>query len=126
MNFHLYFDEDSMNEGLVEFLRTRGITVIIASDAGMRKRGDDEQLAYAGKHNYVLCTSNIKHFTQLHTRWLNQGKWHSGMILIPQQQYSIGETGRRILRIMRNRSAEEMENNLEFLSNWGDRREQDG
>jgi hypothetical protein len=60
---------------------------------------------------------------QLHTRWLNQGKLHSGIILIPQQQYSIGESGRRILRIMRNKSAEEIENRVEFLSNWGERRE---
>jgi hypothetical protein len=54
MNFHLYFDEDSMNADLVTFLRARGVIVVIASDVGMRRQDDHEQLEYATKHGYVL------------------------------------------------------------------------
>ena len=38
-------------------------------------------------------------FYQLHTQYLAQGKFHAGIILTNQQQYSIGEQMRRILHL---------------------------
>jgi len=47
---------------------------------------------------------------------------HAGIIVAPQQQYSVGEELRRIMRrIMRLISrcpAEQMQDRLEFLSSW--------
>jgi predicted translin family RNA/ssDNA-binding protein len=40
------------------------------------------------------------------------------MILVQQQSYSIGELMRGILRLVAAKSAEEMENQVEFLSTW--------
>jgi hypothetical protein len=38
------------------------------------------------------------------------------MVLAPQQRYSVGEQMRRLLKLMAAKSAEEMENQVEFLS----------
>ena len=43
----LYFDEDAMHSRLVAALRSRGVTVITALDAGLAEKSDDEQLAFA-------------------------------------------------------------------------------
>ncbi|MEH2181090.1 hypothetical protein [Nostoc sp.] len=40
------------------------------------------------------------------------------MILVQQQRYSVGEIMRGILRLIAAKSAEEMQNQVEFLSNW--------
>jgi len=41
------------------------------------------------------------------------------MVLSRQQQYSIGEQMRRLLKLIAATTAEEMYNRLEFLSDWG-------
>ena len=48
---------------------------------------------------------------------MEQGQRHAGIIL-GFQNYSIGEQMRRILRIIVNKSAQEMQNQVEFLSAW--------
>lgn len=42
----------------------------------------------------------------------------AGIILANQQQYSVGEQMRRILRLIAAKSAEEMRDWVEFLSAW--------
>ena len=44
---------------------------------------------------------------------------HAGIIVAPQQQYSVGEELRRIMRLISRCTAEHMQNRLEFLSSWG-------
>jgi len=75
-------------------------------------------LEFARTNGRVLFSFNISDFQRLHTEYLSQGESHAGMILAPQQQFSIGEQIRRLLKLAAARSAEEMENRLEFLSNW--------
>ena len=43
---------------------------------------------------------------------------HAGIIVITQQRYGIGEQIRRLLRLIAAKSAEDMQNNIEFLSSW--------
>jgi hypothetical protein len=45
---------------------------------------------------------------------------HAGIILMRQQHYSVGEQMRRLLRLMASKSAEDMENWVEFLSAWNE------
>ena len=61
---------------------------------------------------------NVGDYLALHSQFLQQNKFHKGIILTQQQKYSIGEQMRRILRLISALSAEEMENRLEFLSVW--------
>lgn len=42
----------------------------------------------------------------------------SGIILSTQQQYSVGEQMRRLLKLIRQVTAEEMTDRVEFLSKW--------
>ena len=43
---------------------------------------------------------------------------HAGIIVAPQQQYSVGEELRRIMRLISRCPAEQMQNRLAFLSSW--------
>jgi len=43
---------------------------------------------------------------------------HAGIIVAPQQQYSVGEELRRIMRLISRCPTEQMKNRLEFLSSW--------
>ncbi len=119
---HLYLDEDSMGHALTYLLRSRGFDVTTPEDEGTRGLSDVEQLDFATKQGRVIYTYNISDFCRLHTEYLKQGKLHAGVIVCQQQRYSIGEQVRRILYLAAIRSAEEMENNLEFLSAWAIRK----
>lgn len=107
-----------MRRSLVRALRARGIDVVTALDAGMIEREDREHLAYAAGHDRVLCTFNVGDFYRLHSEYLSQGERHAGIILMQQQRYAIGEQLRRLLRLIAGKSADEMENWVEFLSDW--------
>jgi Domain of unknown function (DUF5615) len=117
--FEIYIDEDAVHGGLVAALRSRDVTVTTASDAGLMTKSDDEHLAYATEHGCVLYTFNVSDFYRLHAEWIDAGREHAGMILAPQQRYSVGEQLRRILRIRASASAHSMHNRVEFLGSWG-------
>jgi hypothetical protein len=111
----LYLDEDSMDQSLVAALRARGVGVITATEARMLGRSDSEQLDYATAQGRVLYTFNRGDFYCLHTQYLTEGKYHRGIILAPQQRYSIGEQLGQILELISVKTIEQMENNVEFI-----------
>ena len=74
-------------------------------------RGEAEKHEVAGQ---------MKKF-ELHTQFLRTVKNHAGIVIAPQQTYSIGEQMRRLLRMMHSLTAQEMMNRVEFLSAWGSR-----
>ena len=113
----IYIDEDAIHGALVAALRSRNVTVITASDAGLMKKPDHEHLAYATERGAVLYTFNVSDFYRLHTEWTNSGREHAGMILAPQQRFSAGEQLRRILQIRAVATVRSMLNRLEFLGN---------
>lgn len=67
----------------------------------------------------MLFSFNVSDFQRIHTQHLSQGTTHAGNILAAQQRYSVGERIRRLQKLIAARSAEEMNNRLEFLSDWG-------
>ena len=114
----IYIDEDAGRQGLVNALRSRGEAVLTALEAGLTGALDEQQLAYATECQCVLYSHNASDFYRLHTEWVSAGRSHAGMILAPQQRFSVGEELRRILRIRAAASAESMKNRAEFLTNW--------
>ncbi|MEA5551104.1 DUF5615 family PIN-like protein [Anabaena cylindrica UHCC 0172] len=114
----LYMDEDSTGRSLMLSLRNRGVDIITTLEVNRLQYSDEEQLVWAKSQNRVLYSSNIRDFYRLHTAFLNQEEPHAGMILVQQQRYSIGEIARGILRLIAAKSAEDMENQVEFLSDW--------
>ena len=115
----LYFDEDAMHSRLVTALRSRGVTVVTVMDAGLAEKSDDEQSAFATERGGVLYTFNVSDFHRLHAQWAGAGREHAGMILAPQQRFSVGEQLRRILRLRAAATTESTRNQVEFLGNWG-------
>src|ERR1017187_5522274 len=90
----IYIDEDAMDSDLVAALRSRGVTVITAQDAGLTEKPDGEQLAFATTHECVLYTFNVSDFYRLHSQWIGAGREHAGMILAPHLASSRGHDGR--------------------------------
>jgi len=114
----LYLDEDAMDNDLIRALRARGVDLLTAQEAGMIEREDDEQLAKATEHGYVIYSFNICDFCRLHAHWLKQQRPHTGIIVSQQQTYGIGQQMRHLLKLISTVRAEEMQNRLEFLSDW--------
>jgi hypothetical protein len=118
VTIRLYCDEDTVRHALVAALRQRGVDVRTALDAEMIQATDDEQLAYATGDARTLYTFNMKDFCRLHGEWLATGRCHAGVVVARQQQYSVGEQMRRLLKLIAIKTRDEMHNQLEFLSDW--------
>lgn len=115
MQIRLYIDEDAMARALVQGLRARGEDVTTVVDECMNERDDIDQLEYATQQQRVIYTFNVGHFCKLHKDYLAQGKSHAGIIVVYRQRYSVGEQIRRLLKLMRTKSAEDMIDVLSFL-----------
>lgn len=118
MRMPLYFDEDASARAVAHNLRLRGVDVTIAVDEGRAGLPDPAQLEYAAQQGRVICTCNIRDFVPLHKDYLAQGKAHAGIILLHQQRFSIGQQVLRFLHLLDAKTAEELRNSIEYLSNW--------
>lgn len=107
-----------MRRSLVFGLRARNVDVVTASDADMINRDDEDHLAHAAISGRVLYTFNVADYCALHQSWISRERFHSGIIVAPQQRYSIGEELRLLMRLIASVTAEEMRNRIEFLSSW--------
>jgi len=114
MQIRLYLDEDAMDGDLTRALRLRG-----ALDAGLIHTPDAMHLEHASLNGRTLYSFNVGHYMELHTKYMNAGRTHVGLILSQQQRYSVGEQMRRLVRLVQMKSAESMRNRVEFLSAWG-------
>jgi hypothetical protein len=112
----LYIDEDTQSDALIQALRSRGISLLTTSEAGMTKQTDEEQLRFATSEERVFITSNVADFARLHREWLDAGSNHSGIIIVHQQKWGPGELARRIIRVLTQPSRAGMRNRIEFLS----------
>ena len=108
-----------MDGDLVSALRSRDVMVLTPLEAGLTEKPDEFQLAFATERDCVLYSYNVSDFHRLHTEWIIEGRDHGGILLAPQQRFSVGEQLRRILRIRSTISAENMRCRVEFLGNWG-------
>lgn len=112
----LYLDEDAQQNSLVRALRARQVDLLTAQEAGQMGATDPVQLAYAAEQQRVLFTFNRGDFVKLHITYLESNRQHAGIIV--SDQLAVGVLLRRLLRLLDTRSAVEMQNWLEFLSNW--------
>lgn len=113
----LYIDEDSQDQALLRALRARYVDVITVKETQTEGLIDIEQLRFATTQRRVLYSHNIGDFCQLHAEFVANGQAHSGIALL-SQQYSVGEQVRAVLEFIASRTAEEIENQLEFLSKY--------
>ena len=104
-----------MDRALISALRARGVDVLTAQEADMIERLDEDHLTLASNNGGVLTASTSATIVALHAHGTN----HAGLVLALQQRYSVGEQTRRLLRLTAARTAEEMQNRIEFLRAWG-------
>ena len=107
-----------MDGDVVRGLRSRGIDVITAADAGMIRRKDEEHLHFATAQGRALYSFNVGDFYEIHTVWTMSGREHCGIVLSQQRRYPTGEQIRRLLRLIGSLSSESMRNRAEFLGRW--------
>ncbi|GEM_PF-460475 len=104
-----YLDED-VEVGLVRAAVLVGADLLSVRDAGMRGRGDEEQLAFAAREQRALLTHNIDHFTTLHGRYQHDGRAHWG--IVTARRLPIADLARRLGRVATLMTADALRNNL--------------
>ncbi|WP_019505233.1 DUF5615 family PIN-like protein [Pleurocapsa sp. PCC 7319] len=114
----LYLDEDTIKNALVKALRNADLDVMTVADIGMLGYSDEEQLIWSTEQKRVIYSFNIGDFCRLHHDYMIQGKTHTGIILAPQQRYSIGQQVTGLLKLVTAISAEDMTNQLIFLNSY--------
>ena len=114
----LYLDEDAAQHDLLTALRLRRVDVTSAQQQGLIGVADRVHLEWCRSNGRVLYTFNVRDFYALHTDFVKSGVEHPGIVLAPQQRYSIGGQMHRLLRLIGSKSAKEMVNRVEFLSTW--------
>jgi hypothetical protein len=107
-----------MEGGLVWSLRAHKVDVTTAQEEEMINQPDALHLERATMLGRTLYSFNMGDYLALHTDCLTQGTHHAGIILATQQTYSVGEQMRRLLKIVSLKSAEAMQDQVEFLSAW--------
>jgi len=115
----IQLDEDCQAHALAAALRQHGIDAQTTNELRLGGVDDEAQLEAARDAGRVLVTNNICDFVPLHERWVAEGRPHGGIIVFPQQVFSVGETVRRVARLVHTLSADEMRIRLEWLNSWG-------
>ena len=108
----LYLDED-VHVLVADLIRARGFQAITTRDAGQLKKSDPEQLDYAVNQGKTLVTHNRVDFEKLAQEYFNQEKKHYGIIFAVR--HSPQEIARRLLIILNNVTADEMENQVRYI-----------
>jgi hypothetical protein len=112
----LYLDEDTIKTALIQALRNADLDVVTVADVKRLGYADEEQLIWATEQKRVIYSFNIGDFCRLHRDFMAEDKSHAGIILSSQQQYSVGQQLRGLLKLAGDKSAQDIVNELVFLS----------
>jgi hypothetical protein len=112
----LYLDEDTIKAALIQALRSADLDVVTVADVNRLGYSDEDQLLWAIEQGRIIYSFNIGDFCHLHRDFMVQEISHAGIILVPQQKYSIGQQLQGLLKLVSQYSAEDMINQLLFLS----------
>jgi len=118
--FIAFYTDEDVHQQLAQKIRERGFDAVSAHEEGNFQVDDEKHLEYATAQHRAVLTHNQRHFEPLHRKWLSEGRDHAGIILSPQIE--LGELLRRILRLLDHVTADEMQNNLRYLSDFAERR----
>ncbi|MDH3717780.1 MAG: DUF5615 family PIN-like protein [Planctomycetota bacterium] len=113
----LFVDEDAGEHAVMDGLRARGIDVLTTIEANRCGAEDSDQLTFATQHGRTIYTFNAGDFARLHGEYLRQGIDHSGIIVVPDQRYSIGQKhpAGHAAAFVSGVTSEEMVNRMEYL-----------
>jgi hypothetical protein len=98
---------------IAELIRARGFDVVTTRDAGQLKKSDEEQLTYAVDHQKTFVSHNRADFEEIAQEYFSSGKAHYGIILAVR--HSPQEIVRRLLIILNQVTADEMQNQIRYI-----------
>ena len=107
IRYHL---DESVPNAIANGLRLRNIDVTTSKDADLLEASDDRQLAYAHASHRIIVSFDDD-FLVLASR----GAEHSGIAYCHQRERSIGQVVTGLVSLWRQRTAEEMANQIHFL-----------
>lgn len=105
----IYADED-VNVAIVEGLKRRGIDAYSCKDFRNFGLGDEEQIEFAKRNNFVLLIHDADFLRVIQEKKLS----HNGILFVPQTA-AIGLVIRKIEYLTSFLSTEDMVNHVEFL-----------
>ncbi|MGK7899950.1 MAG: DUF5615 family PIN-like protein [Hormoscilla sp.] len=108
----LYLDED-VNVLVADLVRARGFDATTAREANQLQKSDAEQLAYAISQHQAILTHNRADFEALAQSYFAKGQRHYGIIIAVRNPPQ--EIMRRLLLILNQVTADEMENQLRYI-----------
>ena len=108
----LYLDED-VNVLVADLLNAKGFNALTVREAGQVQASDEEQLVYAVSQQRALVTDNRGDFEELIETYFATGQKHYGVILAVRR--SPQEIARRLLAILNQVTADEMENQVRYI-----------
>ncbi|HEX5422017.1 MAG TPA: DUF5615 family PIN-like protein [Candidatus Acidoferrales bacterium] len=111
-----FLTDEDVYGGLAEILRSHGFDAVSTPEADRLGQTDPDQLDWCRDSGRAIIAFNVGHFAALHEEWLAADRHHPGVIV--SNQRPIGDVMRRVLRLARAPTAEEMIDRLEYLSNW--------
>lgn len=111
-----FFTDEDVYGNLAGLLRSNGFDAISTPEADRLSEPDPNHLAWCQEHGRCIVSFNTGHFANLHREWLTAGKHHAGIIV--SERRPRGDLLRRVLRLARTLTAEEMVDRLEYLSDW--------
>jgi hypothetical protein len=114
----LYIDEDSMESALVLGLRRLEFDVLTAEEASNRGLSDEDQLAYAAGARRAIYSRNVADFRVFHGRWFEEGRMHSGIILLTEHRASVRRRLDAFVALAASRAGDSLTNDLVFLLNY--------
>lgn len=79
-----YTDED-MSALVATLLRARGFDVSTVPEQGTLGKSDREQLELATSMERCILTHNRVDFERLHLQYMDEGRKHGGIIVVPQK-----------------------------------------
>ena len=108
----LYLDED-VSVLVADLLRARGFAATTTQEAGRLGSSDAEQLEYATDQRKTLLTHNRADFESLARQYFSARESHCGIIIATR--HSPQEIVRRLLIILNQVTADEIENQLRYI-----------
>jgi hypothetical protein len=109
----LHLDEDASWDALYHALTSKGHDVTRTPNEWVKKKAsDEEQLQKASEHRRSIFSFNAKHFLQI----AKKTPQHQGVIVSKRKSFSV--ILKALTCLFHETSAEEMENQVRWLSDW--------
>ena len=114
-----YLDEN-VPLSLAAALRSRDLDALAAQEVGLKGASDDEQTAFSIQSGRALASSNVRHFLHIYCDLYAAGRDHPGLILVTRPM-TISELLRACVTLAARVTAEELRNQVVFLSDYAGR-----